>query len=390
VTAASASRVLRKVFRPAPEPPAATDHGAAPSDRHRLAGLDAVRGIAVLMVLGAHFDLDVTRIAGPPWVERMLRQWQAAGWSGVDLFFVLSGFLISGLLFREYAARGQVRVGRFLIRRGLKIYPSFWAMVFFTVLIMLASGNRVDPAELGSELLFVQNYGPSLYNYTWSLAVEEHFYLLLVGLIAWRAGRDGNLRRVVQVVVLALPVVFLLRCLAALAGPAGLERSVVHTHHRLDELAFGVALGYLATFHGPGLEEWVRRRRWWLVAGCALLGVALLGLPHRSPWVFTLGLSSLYLGGGSLLLLARYAPFGAPRRSLVAPLAWVGANSYAIYLWHVPVREWGGGLLAVLTGQDAPTVAGLLLYVVGAVLFGAFMTRAIERPALAWRDRHFP
>jgi peptidoglycan/LPS O-acetylase OafA/YrhL len=155
-------------------------------------------------------------------------------------------------------------------------------------------------------------------------------------------------------------------------------------------LAFGVALGYFAAFHGRELERWVSRRRWWLVAAGALGVVVLLGLRHRTPLGYTAGLTATYLGAGAILLLARYAPFGPPPGKLVAPLAWVGANSYAIYLWHVPVREWGGGLLALATRSGHPTVAGLLLYVVGAVLVGAFMTRMIERPALAWRDRHFP
>ena len=349
-----------------------------------------MRGAAVLMVLGAHFNLGADPLSAPAWLNGVLRQWQTSGWSGVDLFFVLSGYLISGLLFREYAAHGRVRVGRFLIRRGLKIYPTFWVMVLYTVIAMLASGNAVKSSELVSELLFVQNYGPSLYNYTWSLAVEEHFYLLLVGLIAWRVSRDHDLRRVMQVVLLSLPVILVGRCISAWGWPGDYQPHVTYTHLRLDGLAFGVTLGYLAIFHSEALERWVRRWRWLLIASSALLSVALLGVPHTSPGIYTVGLSALYLGAGSLLLLARYAPFGTAPWSVVAPLAWVGANSYAIYLWHVPVRLWGGRLLGMLTGQETVTAVGLLLYVIGAVLFGAFMTRMVERPALAWRDRHFP
>jgi peptidoglycan/LPS O-acetylase OafA/YrhL len=341
------------------------------------------------MVLGAHLDLGPDRLSAPAWLERALRQWQTSGWSGVDLFFVLSGFLISSLLFREFAATGRVRIGRFLARRGLKIYPPFWVMILFTVVAALASGHDVASAGLVSELLFVQNYGPTLYGYTWSLAVEEHFYVLLVGLIAWRASRDHDLHRVMQAVLLALPVIFLLRCLYAWQWSIDYQSHIHATHLRLDGLAFGVGLGYLATFHGPALEGWVRRRRWPLLGCGAAVPLAAID-PQTTPWVYTAGFSTIYLGAGALLLLARYGPFNIPHRSVVAPLAWVGANGYAIYLWHVPVRDWGGGLLALGTGQHTPTPAGLLLYVVGAVLFGAFMTRMIERPALAWRDRHFP
>jgi peptidoglycan/LPS O-acetylase OafA/YrhL len=360
-----------------------------PSRRHRLEGLDAMRGAAVLMVLGAHFNLTAP-LSTAPWLNDVLLQWQASGWSGVDLFFVLSGFLISSLLFREHAAHGRVRVGRFLLRRGFKIYPSFWVMVLFTVCAMLATAHPVKPTELLSELLFVQNYGPSLYNYTWSLAVEEHFYLLLVALIVWLGRRDHDARGVLRVALFTLPGVLLARCISVWVWPEWYHTHVNYTHLRLDGLASGVALGYLSVFHGDALEHWVRRWRWVLLASTALLCVSLAGVPQNSPWLFTVGLSMLYLGAGSLLLLARYSPFSVVPHGLVGPLAWVGANSYAIYLWHVPVRQWGGGLLASLTGQDTPTVGGLLLYVLGAVCFGAFMTRMVERPPLAWRDRHIP
>lgn len=386
MTAAPASG-LQPVLELAPERAAPA---ASVNARHRrLSGLDALRGVAVLMVLGAHLDIGRGPLEGPSWLEHGLRQWQTSGWSGVDLFFVLSGFLISGLLFREFAASGRVRVGRFLVRRGLKIYPSFWVMVLLTVAAALATGQEVAGAGLISELLFVQNYGPTLYGYTWSLAVEEHFYLLLVGLVAWRACRAQDLRGVLRVVLVALPAILVLRALSAWQWPIGYQSHVHPTHLRLDGLAFGVALGYLAVFHGPALEAWVRRWRWALLA-CGLLTPLAAAAPQTTPLVYTLGFTLLYLGAGALLLLARYAPFGEFRGGLVAPLAWVGANSYAIYLWHVHVRDWGGGLLTLATGRTSPTVGGLLLYVVAAVLVGALMTWAIERPALAWRDRHVP
>jgi peptidoglycan/LPS O-acetylase OafA/YrhL len=356
---------------------------------HRLTELDALRGIAVLMVIGAHFNLYRTRVS-PAWLDAALRQWQAFGSTGVSLFFVLSGFLISGLLFREYAAHGRVRVGRFLVRRGLKIYPSFWVMLLYTVSAALVTGHAVSLATLGSELLFIQNYGPTMYSFTWTLAVEEHFYLLLAALVAWRVHRDGHPHRVFPIVVAALPVVLLLRCYWAWQWPVEYVSHTRPTHLRLDGLALGVLLGYLAVFHGAALEAWVRRWRWPLLGGGAGLAAVALARPVTDTFTYTAGLSALYLAAGALLLLARYAPFGLPLRSIVGPLAWVGANSYAIYLWHVTVRQWGGGLLAVTTGQTSPTVPGLVLYVAAAVLFGAFMTRMIERPALAWRDRYFP
>src|SRR5271168_36950 len=90
----------------------------------RLRQLDVLRGVAILLVLGRHLDSVPTDAPGA--IQSAFDLWMRAGWIGVDLFFVLSGFLVSGLLFREYARYGDVRAGRFLLRRGLKIYPAFY------------------------------------------------------------------------------------------------------------------------------------------------------------------------------------------------------------------------------------------------------------------------
>jgi peptidoglycan/LPS O-acetylase OafA/YrhL len=97
---------------------------------------------------------------------------------GVDLFFVLSGFLISGLLFREYIERGKIDLKRFWIRRSLKIYPPFYALLLATAIYSLVKFHHVTSAILG-DVFFVQNYLPHVWDHGWTLAVEEHFYLVL-------------------------------------------------------------------------------------------------------------------------------------------------------------------------------------------------------------------
>ena len=89
----------------------------------RLKALDVLRAVAVLLVLGRHFGI--------------LDSWRMIGWTGVNLFFVLSGFLISGLLFTEYKKHAQIQVVHFLVRRGFKIYPPFYTMIAFTLAIFL-------------------------------------------------------------------------------------------------------------------------------------------------------------------------------------------------------------------------------------------------------------
>src|SRR5271166_499318 len=103
-----------------------------------------------------------------------------AGWIGVDLFFVLSGFLISGLLFSEYKRRRSINFKRFLIRRGLKIYPAFYAFLLLTGIIgELVFHSHPTIGQYLHEIFFVMNYQRGVWDHTWSLAVEEHFYIFL-------------------------------------------------------------------------------------------------------------------------------------------------------------------------------------------------------------------
>src|SRR5205823_1760768 len=138
--------------------------------------LDVLRGVAVIVVILDHYQY-IERVQNPSIIDFCIAGPLAIVSSlGVDLFFVLSGFLISGLLFEELASTGELRVIRFLARRGLKIYPGFYAFIGLTALFNPA---MLHSRKMLSELLFLQSYLPRIWGHTWSLAVEEHFYLAL-------------------------------------------------------------------------------------------------------------------------------------------------------------------------------------------------------------------
>jgi peptidoglycan/LPS O-acetylase OafA/YrhL len=157
----------------------------------RIIQLDILRAIAIFLVLAHHLGSGGVRNSGlyalvvyinhcpDDWhhaPERVARSIIHAGWMGVDLFFVLSGFLVSGLLFREFRQYGRVRLGRFLIRRGFKIYPGFYVLLGATLLVFALTKIRaVKAGQIWCEALFLTNYGPNIWGHTWSLAVEEHF-----------------------------------------------------------------------------------------------------------------------------------------------------------------------------------------------------------------------
>src|SRR5258708_39463837 len=139
--------------------------------------LAVLRAVAVLLVIGHHVQFGSDAPA-------VLRAWHLGGWIGVDLFFVLSGFLVSGLLFREQMRYGTVRVGRFLVRRGLKIYPAFYCFLLATLVVITVSKKCPPADQITGEVLFLQNYLGGVWNHTWSLAVEEHFYIGIALLVA--------------------------------------------------------------------------------------------------------------------------------------------------------------------------------------------------------------
>src|SRR5437588_1674510 len=149
-----------------------------PTMGNRSQALDILRFLAVLLVLWRHSWVCSPQIS--PLLHSITATLQRGGWIGVDLFFVLSGFLISGLLFKECQKTHQISLSRFFVRRGFKIYPPFWALLLFTVVLESITNNKTAGKWILCEFFFVQNYGDaSQWGYTWSLAVEEHFYILL-------------------------------------------------------------------------------------------------------------------------------------------------------------------------------------------------------------------
>jgi peptidoglycan/LPS O-acetylase OafA/YrhL len=326
--------------------------------------------VAVLLVLGRHFPHYTL--------------WARIGWIGVDLFFVLSGFLISGLLFQDYQSNGSINFRRFIIRRAFKIYPSFYLLIVATALTSII-GHRTFPWRgLAACVVFFQNYVPSvawsswgIAEHTWSLAVEEHFYLLLpallILLVGLRRSRDP---------FSAIPALFLLvssaclalRCLAPYAG-----EYVAMTHLRIDSLFAGVALGYLYHFR----RVWFQR----LTGHYALVVAVPLLLPAAffevdSRIMQTVGLSGLFIGFGFLVAWSvDRTPASRAGIAISRFAAQIGFYSYSIYLWHrsLPDVLRSFGNLALM----------FWLYVLLSISLGITMAVLVELPFLTLRDKFF-
>ncbi len=301
----------------------------------------------------------------------------------MDLFFVLSGFLISGLLFREHGKHGSIHFGRFFTRRGLKIYPTFYVFLFSALTLEYwLRGNF--PETIWPELVFLQNYFPAVFGHTWSLAVEEHFYvflpLLLVLLLRLRTASENPFSWI--------PGICLACSVVGLTLRFQNEGSYAATHLRMDALMFGVCLSYWHHFHRDQFVVFCRRWFGLLLFCGVLLTLPAFTLNLGKTDLMPSGLTQIYVGCG--MVVSAIVARGVPVNRLTRAVAFCGVHSYAIYLWHIPMRRWTTPMTEYFFGSDAHNGTKLAVYLVSSVVVGIVSTRIVEIPSLRFRDRFFP
>lgn len=348
--------------------------------------LDVFRGLAIFLVLLRHGGLS----------ELTTRM----GWIGVDLFFVLSGFLVSGLLFREYAANNNLRAGRFLLRRAFKIYPLFYSVVVIYLLYNWYKGIPVTASQLLAELFFFQNYHPGVLGISWSLAIEEHFYLLLALLLTVAAG--NNRVKTGLTIPLTCTIVMICCLLARLATNESLSFSpYTHffpTHLRIDSLTAGVLLSWYYHYRYDQLKTFARRNcplLLLIVPGCI---VPAFLFEAEDGFMLVPGFTLLYIGFASLLLsglmyqLKIERAFAAVRLGwFYRIMAWTGRYSYAIYLLHMLAGPAISNFINQYFFQGTLSPLPVFLLKTAANISTAvILTWVVEKPALRWRDRYFP
>jgi len=348
--------------------------------------LDLLRALAIILVLGFHMPKAPVAVAAP--LQAFLHGWQHVGWIGVDLFFVLSGFLVSGLIFREFAKTGDFHLFHFLVRRGLKIYPSYYVFLLLSLPAIAWVPGLVTAFSFACEALFLSNYFANIWGHTWTLCIEEHFYMLLsLGFFILRRSKEP-FKYLVPCCYFFLLMPFCLRVNSINHLPLHAIPNFVATALRLDALTFGVLLSCHYHRHQQQLMSYVRRFNWLLtILGFILiLPCAIAGCTQF--YLYTVGLTLLYIGWGMLLLVAMSYDLQTKNKT-VHTIAKVGVFSYSIYLWHkpfaglcsLPSETWPGHL-------DAST--RLLIYFVGSLFVGIVMSKLIEWPLLRFRDSHFP
>ncbi|MBJ7311651.1 acyltransferase family protein [Rugamonas sp. CCM 8940] len=359
----------------------------------RIHGLDTLRALAIVLVFMSHY---ASFVSGEPTFGFL----GEVGWSGVDLFFALSGYLIGNQILAALRGPERLSLGRFYARRLLRTLPNFYVVLALYACWPYFRGASVMP-ELWRFLSFTQNLGlnpGTAFSHAWSLCVEEQFYMLLPALALLIAAR----RR-------ALPLAWLLVFGSLLAGMLirsyvwhnyidGNERDIYRYYNlvyystlcRFDELVAGVALALVKNHHAALWQRLTAYGNWMLAAGAALLGLAwYLFLLDRYGYAATVFGYPLLAVAISLLLLAALSPGALLHRLRVPGAAALALWSYAIYLSHKQLCVLLGKVLAAqgLAPTGWPAVSLLSLASVAA---GWLLYSLVERPFMVLRQRWVP
>jgi peptidoglycan/LPS O-acetylase OafA/YrhL len=353
----------------------------------RLQALDAVRGIAIALVVLWHY-------LPQPWSParsrafEVVRMLNVASWSGVDLFFVLSGFLIGGILIDNASAENYYRT--FYLRRAYRILPLYVVLlVFAAFFIDLRQQWRPFAAYLGFQqnalMAMTTSWGLPRLEVTWSLAIEEQFYLV-APLMIRNVRRDQLPWLLAGAIAAALATRFALWMLLSPARAAAACFLLLPC--RMDALACGMLVAY-------GVRDDAWRRAFENGAGRALglvTGALGLGVPLINQWAWP----SRYVSTiGFTLVASFYAVvvwIAAERRKrregiAIRAAAVVGLGAYSIYLFHLSIRDLLGGALALRTSpMRLLGYTGLLIVVNAAIAASAW--RWIERPMIDRGHRH--
>lgn len=339
-----------------------------------LVALDGIRGLAIAIVVIHHLKLPHIR----------------GGWIGVDLFFVLSGFLITSSVMHQ---DGQ-RMGAFLSRRFWRIAPALVVFLAWFALASLSAPDRRFRFEtLGAAAAQVINltqagsrHGPFSphVGHLWSLAAEAQFYLAWPLLLAWLLRRRTARCAILAAVVIAYVTSAILRWALVTSG-----MSWNRLYFGPDTRAAGFLAGCLVgLFYGWGAF----RRSPVLAPAARVLAVPALAAvaayvrfgPHfTEPAVYRWQITALTIAGGALVASGTTAR-GGPARPLLEsrPLVWLGQTSYSLYLWHVPV------IAAVVSRWPAISVLAKTLVVVPVSVLLAWVSfRLVERPWMSWSGR---
>jgi peptidoglycan/LPS O-acetylase OafA/YrhL len=343
----------------------------SPATAGRLPSLDGVRAISFLIVFVAHTGLDHI----------------VPGRFGVDIFFLLSGYLITLLLIREQSKTGTISLRHFYMRRALRIFPPMYAILGFTLLVLWLSHQMAGITWAGvcSQLFYYQNYffhpgiipelGP-----LWSLAVEEHFYIFFPPLMVLLMARSENYRDIVKALLVLCGLILVWRCCVVAFMPEGMRWARDASDTRADSILYGCVLACLQQTPSCGRIFQRHRLERYVIPGCLatlLLTFLVRNLIFRETIRYTLqGLAIAPL----LYYVVHYPETRVGTLLNTRILSYIGVLSYSLYLLHALV------LLQMHRIIHGSVAVGLLSLPI-TIALGVLVRILIEKPMEKLRAR---
>ena len=362
------------------------------SDKHKLLGLDHLRALAIVSVFLFHYQF----FGHPDWEKHIC----SFGWTGVDLFFVLSGFLIAGQLFSTIAKGKAISLREFFAKRFFRIIPPF--LVVLIIYFAFPSAREWGhPSPFWRYITFTLNFGLDAgkygtFSHAWSLCVEEQFYLVLpLTFVLFGYFKAG--KKAVYLLLALFAAGFLLRLWEwdNIIVPDLKINNVGHfwnkfiyypTYNRLDPLLTGVSIAGLFTFY-PQVKEAVNRHsNIIMLFGLLLLGAAYrLCTPQDTFYTCVFGFPLIALAYGTLLA-AMVCPSNFLYHIKSVITAQLATLSYSIYLVH-KITIHGTQVLLEKIGIDKNSGLTMLACIISSIAGALLMRYIVEKPALRMRDK---
>lgn len=336
---------------------------------NRNSSIDVFRGLAIISVVIYHYNYTFE-----------------LGFLGVDLFFIVSGLLVGGILTKEFEEGKKINFLKFFLQRGLKIWPSYYFLLFFGNFIAYLLYSKTNPSEIIPSdgylryILFYRNYSglPKTWSFvhTWSLCVEEHFYILLpiMFLLVQNFISKNNQKKALYFFVL-LTILF-----GILAKPFSFyilnqKDTYSATHDRIDALAWGVLLNLLIKDYGPFIRKNLIRFSS-IVAGLIICSISIYYFQKLNSLVYNeVYFHSIIVLSFFLILLGVYSM----DFQKLKPIRFVAYFSYNWYLWH-PI------FVIFITNHLGNTLGGLFLYIIITFCIAIITTILIEEKFLEKRS----
>ncbi len=344
--------------------------------------LDGMRAISILIVIISHLGFGKI----------------VPGGFGVTVFFFVSGFLITRLLTAEMNETGTIKIIPFYMRRFLRLYPALLALVAIIGIAAATLGLKIVPAHLFSASFYFMNYYEALriindwpelvapWGHLWSLAVEEHFYILFpVALLIF--GRNHRAR--IFLISAAILIGLMMRIMAFNFSNLGEEYTYTSSECRFENIAWGALLAVLLDGFGKGKGTQITRLKsvFWILTAIIMLCIS-FGFRDdqmRSIWRYSLQ--------GIALLIFVYNLYFNPILAFavkifnVAILRFIGRLSYSLYLWHWPVIWYFARINGLKPGEEKLPLNHMILAIGISLLCAIISYYCIEKPFFSLRKR---